>query len=90
MRGCGGLFSVQIKLKDIQAAEDFFHRLQHFLLAVSWGGHESLVLPTCAFYNIRGKRNSPMPWDLFRFYIGLEDAKWLIADLKQALDGIKE
>ncbi len=89
MRGCGGLFSVQIKLKDIQAAEDFFHRLRHFLLAVSWGGHESLVLPTCAFYNIRGKRNSPMPWNLFRFYIGLEDAKWLIADLKQALDGIE-
>ncbi len=57
MRGCGGLFSVQIKLKDIQAAEDFFHRLRHFLLAVSWGGHESLVFPTCAFYKNSGKRN---------------------------------
>ena len=86
MRGAGGLLSVYLKADSIEKVEVFFHRLQRFLLAVSWGGYESLVLPTAAFYKIPGRPDSPQPWNLVRFYIGLEDAEWLMEDLEQALE----
>lgn len=86
MRGAGGLFSVYLKADSIEKVEAFFHRLERFLLAVSWGGHESLVLPSAGFYNIPGRPDSPVPWNLLRFYIGLEDPDWLIEDLEQALE----
>ncbi len=87
MRGAGGLFSVEFDLDTVEAAEAFFYRLRRFLFAVSWGGHESLVLPTVAFYHIPGKPDSALPPGFFRFYIGLEEADWLIEDLQQALEG---
>ena len=86
MRGNGGLFSVQFKTDKMENIERFFDRLQRFLLAVSWGGHESLVLPICALYNIPGKENPDLPWNLVRFYIGLENADLLQADLAQAME----
>jgi len=84
MDNAGGLLSVYLNLETIEAVEAWFHRLKRFLLAVSWGGHESLVLPTAGFYKIPGRPDSPHPWNLVRFYIGLEDADWLIEDLEQA------
>ncbi len=86
MSGAGGLFSAYLKVDSLEKAEAVFHRLQHFLLAASWGGYESLVLPSAAFYNVPGREDTPMPWTLFRFSIGLEDPDWLIADLEQALE----
>ncbi len=86
MRGAGGLLSVYLNAPSIEKVEAFFHRLQRFLLAVSWGGYESLVLPSAAFYNIPGRPDSTTPWNLVRFYIGLEAADWLIEDLEQALE----
>lgn len=88
MTGCGGLFSAYLKAEALEQAEAFFGRLRRFLLAVSWGGHESLVMPSAAFYNIPGRENSPLPFNLVRFYIGLEDPEWLIEDLEQALEGM--
>ncbi|MEM1322711.1 MAG: PLP-dependent aspartate aminotransferase family protein [Bacteroidota bacterium] len=88
MRGCGGLFSILLKTNKIAEVEAFFNRLNRFLMAVSWGGHESLVLPFCAFYNIPGRPDSSVPLNLVRFYIGLEDPQWLIEDLEQGLEGI--
>lgn len=88
MDGAGGLFSLYLKTDSLQKAEEFFHRLKRFSLAVSWGGHESLVLPFCGFYNIPGKEDSTLPFNLVRFYIGLEDPDWLIEDLAQALEAI--
>lgn len=85
MRGCGGLFSVQFKTDSQEKMEAFVHRLQRFLMAVSWGGHESLMMPTIGFYNIQGRDNPPMPWTFVRFYIGLEDPDWLWEDLEQAM-----
>lgn len=85
MTGAGGLFSVYLKTETLAEAEAFFHRLKRFLLAVSWGGHESLVMPSAAFYNIPGRPDTTVPFNLVRFYIGLEDPDWLIEDLKQAL-----
>jgi len=80
----GGLLSVYLNMETIEEVEAWFHRLKRFLLAVSWGGHESLVLPTAGFYKIPGRPDSPHPWNLVRFYIGLEDVDWLIEDLEQA------
>jgi cystathionine beta-lyase/cystathionine gamma-synthase len=88
MQGCGGLFTVQFKAENMEKMEAFIHKIQHFLIAVSWGGHESLMMPTIGFYNIEGRNNSPIPWNTVRFYIGLEEANWLIADLAQAMEAL--
>lgn len=89
MRSAGGLFSVYFKAESMDKMEDFFHRLERFLLAVSWGGHESLVMPFVAFYNVAGRENSTIPWNLVRFYIGLEDPDWLLEDLNQAMEALE-
>lgn len=87
MRGCGGLFSVQFKTDSMEKMEAFVHRLERFLMAVSWGGHESLLIPTIGFYNIPGRSTQPaLPWTFCRFYIGLEDPEWLWEDLERALE----
>jgi cystathionine beta-lyase/cystathionine gamma-synthase len=62
--------------------------LNHFLLACSWGGYESLAFPVCAFTDTKDEYGYETPWNLVRIYIGLEDADELIADLKQALDKV--
>ena len=85
MDGQPGLFSVLFKADSIQQMEAFIHRLKRFLIAVSWGGHESLVMPVCAFHGMPGGQDSPLPWNLVRFYIGLEEPEVLIEDLDQAM-----
>ena len=85
MRGWGGLFSFTLATDDFATCEAFFNRLNRFLLAVSWGGHESLILPSVVFYNIANKEDTPLPPNFVRLYVGLEDADWLIEDLAQAL-----
>ncbi len=86
MRGCGGLFSVQFKTDTEEKMEAFIHRLRRFLMAVSWGGHESLIIPTIGFYHLPGRGQPPMPWTFVRFYIGLEDPAWLWEDLEGAME----
>ena len=86
MTGAGGLFSIHLDLETLEQADAVFHRFRRFMMAASWGGHESLVLPSAAFHNIPGVDPSPIPFTLFRFYVGLEDADYLIEDLEQALD----
>lgn len=88
MRGCGGLFSVQFNTQHKDNMEHFVHRLRRFLMAVSWGGHESLIMPTVGFYDIPGKPAPSLPWTFCRFYIGLEDPAWLWEDLEQAMEAL--
>lgn len=85
MTGAGGLFSVHLDLETLEQADAVFHRFKRFKMAASWGGHESLVLPSAAFHNLPKRENSPIPITLFRFYIGLEDADYLMEDIEQAL-----
>ncbi len=85
MGACGGLFSILLDAQDVTEIERFADKLQRFLLACSWGGHESLVLPVCALAASPSQLNPHLPWNLVRLYIGLEDPKVLIADLEQAL-----
>ena len=86
MKGCGGLFSVDFKTDSIEKMEAFIHKIERFLMAVSWGGHESLMIPTVGFYNVPGRTNPPMPWTFVRFYAGLEDPQWLWEDMEQAME----
>lgn len=83
-----GQFSVLLKAADIAACERFCDVLQRFLLACSWGGHESLIFPICTLYQSQNYGETELPWNFIRFYAGLEDPEVLIADLAQALDQI--
>jgi cystathionine beta-lyase/cystathionine gamma-synthase len=86
MSGCSSLFSVLLKAKDTAAIDAFCERLKLFLLAVSWGGFESLVFPATAM-NVPGTSEAKeVPWNLVRFYIGLEEAADLEDDLRKALE----
>jgi cystathionine beta-lyase/cystathionine gamma-synthase len=84
MQWCGGLFSVLLNTDNVDVIERFCNELKYFQLAVSWGGHESLVMPACAALPKNAYR-SHLPRNLVRFYCGLEDAQTLIADLGNAL-----
>lgn len=89
MQWCGGLFTVTLKTKDIDQMETFCNSLKTFTMAVSWGGHESLIVPTCSFYPKEHYDNSIYPFNMVRFYIGLEEPEFLIEDLKQAFKKIE-
>lgn len=77
-RGCG-LFAMILRTEKKQHVEAFCNALERFLMAVSWGGYESLVVPACI------KEGDDYPAGFVRFYAGLEDADVLIADIEQAL-----
>lgn len=89
MKWCGGLFTATIKAKNIDEVETFCNSLKAFTMAVSWGGHESLIMPTCSFYPKEQYDNSVFPFNMVRFYIGLEEPEFLIEDLKQAFKKIE-
>lgn len=84
----GGQFSITLKTDHIETIEAFCEQLQHFLLACSWGGYESLVFPTCAILSDKNEAKPGIPWNLVRFYIGLEAPETLKMDLSQALDTV--
>ena len=87
MRGGSGILSIEVLADDLAGVERFCDSLKMFLLAVSWGGHESLAWPVAVV--IRGgsaeSNRTGLPWNLVRLSIGLEDPDDLIADLEQAL-----
>ena len=88
MSGAGGLFSFLLKADTIEDVNAFVDRLERFTLAVSWGGHESLVIPFSIFYNIEGRENPAYPYNLIRLYVGLEDPDYLIQDLENAFKAL--
>ena len=85
MKGAGGLLSIELGTPSKNAVNDFVNALDKFLLAVSWGGYESLKMPTLAFYDIAGQPDPPLPFQLVRLYAGLEEADFLIDNLDKAL-----
>jgi cystathionine beta-lyase len=80
-----GLFSIELATEDPEKITRFCESLRHFLMAVSWGGYESLIWPALAYYDIR---KGSLPVNLIRVSIGLESADDLIADLDQGLKHI--
>jgi cystathionine beta-lyase/cystathionine gamma-synthase len=89
MQGCGGLFSFTLKNSSVANIETFCNNLQHILLGVSWGGHESLVYPTIASISNNDYNPSNELHQYIRVYIGLEDPHYLISDLDQAFESIQ-
>lgn len=87
MRNNTGQFSIYLQTQDIDKVDLFCDSLNSFLMAASWGGHESLIYPVSASY-ISGNYKSKLPFNLIRFYIGLEEPDFLIKDLEQALEKI--
>ena len=79
--GFGGMLSMRI-LDGRAAAIETAARVTVFKRATSLGGVESLIEHRAS---IEGP-STPVPDDLLRFSIGLEDPDDLIADLEQALE----
>ncbi|MBK6730071.1 MAG: aminotransferase class I/II-fold pyridoxal phosphate-dependent enzyme [Bacteroidetes bacterium] len=79
MKNSSGLFSMLLKTNDQQKIELFCNALKRFLLAVSWGGHESLVFPACA------SAHTQYPINFIRFYTGIEQTDVLLQDVEEAL-----
>ena len=88
MQWTGGLFTILLATDQILAVEQFCESLNLFKMAVSWGGHESLIMPACAFYSADFMGSRTYPPNMVRIYIGLESAEELLADLKQGLTHI--
>ena len=86
MKGACGLLSFFIKAGNVETIERFCELLKHILMAVSWGGHESLIIPGCASIKREQFDASNASHRMFRLYCGLEDADYIIADLEQAFE----
>ena len=88
MRGACGLLTIILKVKMRDEIVRFCESLQHIMMAVSWGGHESLVMPKCTGFNKKEFDPNNREHRYVRIYVGLEDAQYLIDDLSQSLDKI--
>lgn len=88
MKGASGLISFYIKAENIETVEKFCDSLKTFRMAVSWGGHESLIIPKCA--GMKKEHFNPLEPNhrLIRLYIGLEEPDFLIQDLANGFNGI--
>jgi cysteine-S-conjugate beta-lyase len=82
-KGACGLFSVEFKAGQ-PAVDRFINALTLFGIGASWGGYESLVIPT-AVPNVRTVTDWSKHGPIVRFSAGLEDPQDLIADIEQAL-----
>lgn len=88
MSGACGLLTFSIKANDVEIIEKFCDSLQHILMAVSWGGYESLIIPGCAGIKKSAFNKNNIEHRRLRLYVGLEDANYVISDLKQAFEKI--
>ena len=81
--GASGLFGLELAPADPRAVRDFIDGLGLFGIGSSWGGYESLVLPSKP---VRTVRQAHWQGPLLRLHIGLEDPNDLLDDLQSGLD----
>lgn len=86
MKNAGGLFSLVLKTQSPDAIEGFVNSLRRFFIAVSWGGHESLIFPAIAGVQKKDFDPDNNGHRVIRVYVGLEEPEYLIEDLKNALN----
>jgi cystathionine beta-lyase/cystathionine gamma-synthase len=84
MKNACGLISFFIKAGKRKEIVCFCENLKHTMMAVSWGGHESLILPRCASLNDDEFDVKNAEHRMLRLYVGLESSQYLIEDLDQA------
>ena len=84
-RGTNGLLSLEFEGFDMAQIEAVANALQLFSIGASWGGYESLALPTPG-----EKLKFQASWNgaagVLRLHVGLEHPDDLFDDLCQALD----
>jgi cystathionine beta-lyase/cystathionine gamma-synthase len=85
MKGACGLITFSLKNGTMESITTFCESLRHITMAVSWGGHESLVIPRCAGIAPGHFKPEKPDHQHIRLYVGLEEADYLIQDLDQAL-----
>ena len=79
-----GLFSVELRVAEVDDVERFCNALRRFLMTCSWGGYESLAFPVCgALPKEAWDHRSRPSWKLVRFSAGLEPADLLVEDLER-------
>lgn len=83
--GSSGLFSIVLSDGTYPDTAAMVDDMRLFKMGFSWGGYESLILPSDPAHC-----RSAVPWKaagpLLRLHIGLEDCDDLIADLSAGLD----
>jgi cystathionine beta-lyase/cystathionine gamma-synthase len=84
MTGACGLVTIVLKSTSFADIENCCNQLKHIKMAVSWGGHESLVIPRMAAIKKEHFNPANPEHRMIRLYIGLEEATYLQADLEQA------
>ena len=86
MQGACGLLTFIMKADTVEQIEKFCNSLQHILMAVSWGGHESLIIPKCAGLPAATFNPQHKEHRMLRLYVGLEEAEYIIDDLERGFE----
>jgi cystathionine beta-lyase len=84
--GASGLFGVVLKSVPHKAVAAMLNGLAHFGLGFSWGGYESLAVPS-DIHRSATKFKAEGPF--IRIHAGLEDAGDLIADLAAGFERLR-
>lgn len=84
MKGACGLLTFVTRAKTYTDIEGFCENLEHILMAVSWGGHESLIIPKVAAMAPGDFDAHNTEHRMIRMYVGLEEPEYLVKDLEQA------
>ncbi|CAI9410666.1 L-alanine/L-glutamate racemase [Pleomorphomonas sp. T1.2MG-36] len=91
LHGTSGLFS--FTFAEGVDIPKFADGLKLFKLGVSWGGHESLIVPATVVHNQAAGPNSAVDFGIsprvVRLHVGLEGAEALWADLGGAIDAAR-
>jgi cysteine-S-conjugate beta-lyase len=84
--GACSLFGVEFKPEfSVTSTHKFVEALELFGIGASWGGFESLAVPTTGFIT-RTAGSGKFAGPVVRLHIGLEDVDDLTADLRHGLD----
>jgi cystathionine beta-lyase len=81
----GVVFRPEFSVEDTWA---FVDSLTLFGIGASWGGYESLALPTTGFIT-RTATSGDLGGPAVRLHVGLEDTADLIADLEAGLSVLR-
>ena len=86
-KGASGLFGFELNPVGDQAVAALVEGLHHFGIGYSWGGFESLILPS---HIQRTAEQFDAKGPLIRIHAGLEDPDDLIADLEQGFARMRD
>jgi cystathionine beta-lyase len=88
--GACSLFGVEFKPEySAESTHAMVEALELYGIGASWGGFESLALPTTGFIT-RTAGSGKFEGPVIRLHIGLEEVADLIADLEQGLKVMRE